>query len=253
MRKLICIIIGSISVCCLPGSHRFSRSNEFSQPQTSTEEPRFTPPPGEETAEVKGLIDKAQASLAGGRTSPINLLTDPAFMMAHEWPRFRKLIRQYAKTNQITIVVPEEPGEPLVVSGNIRNKQGEPIKDALIYIYQTSSKGWYSDKAPHISGTAGDEKSARLFGYLTTNQNGQYEFRTIRPVGYPRSSLPAHIHIEIEVAGKDPRRFVSEILFADDPRLTKEMRERALREGLFVFEVKRDTNGVQHVNADFQI
>ena len=41
-------------------------------PQT---EPRFTQPPGEETPEIRNLIDKAQVSLASGRTSPTNLLT----------------------------------------------------------------------------------------------------------------------------------------------------------------------------------
>ena len=100
---------------------------------------------------------------------------------------------------------------------------------------------------------AGDEKYARLFGYLTTNQNGQYEFRTIRPAGYPRSNLPSHIHIEIEIAGVEPRTFISEIQFEDDPRLTKEMRDRALRERLSIFPVKRAANGVQRVDADFRI
>lgn len=100
---------------------------------------------------------------------------------------------------------------------------------------------------------AGDEKYARLFGYLTTNQDGHYEFRTIRPAGYPRSSLPAHIHIEIKVAGNKPRAFISEILFEDDPRLTKEMRDRASRERLFIFPVEREPGGVLRVKADFQI
>ena len=58
--------------------------------QTSTVEPRFTPPPAEETSEIRELIDKAQASVASGGTDPIQLLTDPAYMKAHEWPRFRK-------------------------------------------------------------------------------------------------------------------------------------------------------------------
>ena len=253
MRELSYIIIYSVSLLCLFGSPSIRRQSAFGQTQTSVEEPRFTPPPGEETSDIRNLIDKAQASLAGGRISPTNLLTDPAYMRAHEWPRFRKLIRQYTKTNQTVIVTPQEPGEPLVVRGNIRNKQGEPIKNALIYVYQTSSKGWYSDKAPHISGMAGDERYARLFGYLTTNQNGQYEFRTIRPAGYPRSELPAHIHIEIEVAGTEPRTFISEIQFEDDARLTKEMRDRSSRERLSIFPVKRGDNGVQRVDANFRI
>jgi len=141
----------------------------------------------------------------------------------------------------------------MVVSGTIRNQQGEPLKGALIYAYQTSAKGWYSDKAPHISGMAGDEKYARLFGYLTTDQDGQYELRTIRPAGYPNSNLPAHIHLEIEAGGQEHRPLISEIQFDDDPRLTPEMRERSRRERLLIFPVARDAHGSQRVKADFRI
>jgi protocatechuate 3,4-dioxygenase beta subunit len=174
-------------------------------------------------------------------------------MAAHEWPRFRRLIRDNATAGQTTIVTPQEPGEAMVVSGTLRNTSGTPIANALIYVYQTSAKGWYSDKAPHIAAIAGDEKHARLFGYFRTNKQGEYEFRTIRPGGYPRSTLPAHIHIEIEIPKPGSRVFISEIQFEDDPRLTKELRERSSRERLFIFPVKREGSNVQRVQADFAI
>ena len=47
--------------------------------------------------------------------------------------------------------------------------------------------------------------------------------------------------------------FISEILFADDPRLTSDVRERSLREGLVIFPVTRATNGEWRVQGDFQI
>lgn len=240
-----------LAACAAPSTNR---NSAFAISQSSvTNEPRFIPPPGVETSEVKKLIDKAEASFTGGDPSTSSLLTNPEYMPAHEWPRFRQLIRAHAKANQLTIVTAQEPGDPLVVTGTIRDKQGTPLKDALIYIYQTSGKGWYSDKAPHISGNSGDQKHARLFGYLNTNQNGQYEFRTIRPAGYPNSNLPAHIHIEIAVPGDQPHTFISEILFADDPRLTSDVRERSLREGLVIFPVTRATNGEWRVQANFQV
>jgi protocatechuate 3,4-dioxygenase beta subunit len=250
MRKHICLIACSVLFLSLCNGPSTNSQNALGQPQT--EEPRFTPSPGEETTAIKNLIDKAQLAVESGRATPTNLLTDPAYMPAHEWPRFRKLMREHAKTNQTILVSPQEPGEQLIVTGQIRDQQGRPMSGALIYVYQTSAKGWYSDKAPHISGMAGDEKYARLFSYLTTNQDGQYEIRTIRPAGYPRSDLPAHIHIEIRAAGNERPGLISEILFDDDPRLTKQMRARALREKLFIFLVKRDSNGMQRVKADFQ-
>jgi protocatechuate 3,4-dioxygenase, beta subunit len=231
---------------------------------TASSEPRFTPPPGEETPAIKSLIDRAGVSLAENKTTSSTLLTNPEYMSAHEWPRFRKLIREHAQTNQVTMVTSQEPGDALVVKGTIRDSRGGPIKGALVYVYQTSAKGWYSDKAPHISGNSGDEKYARLFGYLTTNTDGQYEIRTIRPAGYPRSNLPAHIHIEIEfrepakttanaAVDNERRTLISEIQFEDDPRLTAEMRSRSARDGSRIFPVTRSADGVQHVKADFQV
>jgi protocatechuate 3,4-dioxygenase beta subunit len=258
MERYIYIIACSVWLLAGCANHPANQNAAIAQSQTPgqtsvADEPRFTPPPGVETPEVKKLIDKAQASLGGEENNSSLLLANPEYMPAHEWPRFRQLIRANAKAKQLTIVTPQEPGEPLVVTGTIRGQKGAPLKGALIYVYQTSAKGWYSDKAPHISGNSGDEKYARLFGYLNIDQNGQYEFRTIRPAGYPRSTLPAHIHIEIEASGNEPRSFISEILFADDPRLTAEARERSLREGLFIFPVTRAANGDWHVQADFQI
>lgn len=254
VRRFICLITYSLLFISLCNGPSTNRHNVFGQAQTTpTEEPRFTPPPGEETAEIRNLIDKAQLSLENGKATTTSLLTDPASMAAHGFRRFRKLIRDHAKTNQTILVSPQEPGESLIVTGVIRDQQSRPIKGALVYVYQTSAKGWYSDKAPHISGMSGDEKYARLFAYLTTDQDGQYELRTIRPAGYPNSNLPAHIHIEIKAPGNERFALISEILFDDDPRLTKEMRDRALREKLFVFPVQREAKGVQRVKADFKL
>jgi hypothetical protein len=90
----------------------------------SADEPRFTPPPGEETAAIKNLIDKAEGSLAKEGTTATALLTSADYMPAHEWPRFRKLIRDHAKGQQLTIVTPQEPGASLVVTGTVRNQRG---------------------------------------------------------------------------------------------------------------------------------
>jgi len=221
-------------------------------PSASTNEPRLTPPPGEETPEIKTLIDKAQNALASGTLTTTDVLVDPTYMPVHEWTRFRNVIRTYATAKQLVIVTPNEPGDPLIVSGTISNQQFEPIKDALVYVYHTSAKGWYSDKAPHVSGQSGDERHARLFGYLTTDAAGRYEFRTIRPAGYPNSNLPAHIHIEIEAKGNERRTLISEIRFEDDPRLSDELREASRRERFLVVPVKRGA-GVNRVEANFQL
>jgi protocatechuate 3,4-dioxygenase beta subunit len=257
MRKLFYFLICTACLLLALLAPPLCMARALALTQTpSADEPRFTPPPGAETAAIKDLIDKAEGSLANPKITASALLTSPDYMPAHEWPRFRKLIRDHAKVHQLTIVTPQEPGASLIVTGAVRNQRGEAIEGALIYFYQTSAKGWYSDKAPHISGNSGDEKHARLFGYVRTNAEGQYELRTIRPAGYPRSNLPAHIHVEIETrdaeSGDNGRHtLITEIQFEDDPRQTSEMRERGSREKALLVSVTRDASGTQRVRADF--
>src|SRR5882762_3270823 len=102
-----------LAACATPST---SQNSAFAVSQTSAaNEPRFTPPPGVETPEVKKLIDKAEASFTSGDTTTSSLLTNPEYMPAHEWPRFRALIRAHAMANQLTVVSAQEPGDPLVV------------------------------------------------------------------------------------------------------------------------------------------
>lgn len=212
--------------------------------------PRFTPPPGEETPEIRGLIDRAKAALGLGR--PVSeVLGAESFMPAHAYPRFRALIREKAPTGTVTLVSTTEPGPRLRVRGTVSDTDGRPLPGALLYVYQTSAKGWYSDKAAHISG--GDNRHARLFAYLRTDAAGRYEIQTIRPAGYPESNLPAHIHVRIEAAGESPQTHVTEIRFDDDPRLTPRLRERSRQEGVPVVTVKREAGGTQSVVADFEL
>jgi protocatechuate 3,4-dioxygenase beta subunit len=212
---------------------------------------KFTPAPGDETAEAKKRIDEAEATLRAGK-STTEILTDPSFLPAHEWPRFRKLIRQSALSSRATLVTPTEPGMRMVVVGRVVDRAGQPMRGALIYVYHTSAKGWYSDRAAHFAAHEGDRRHARLFGYMRTDADGRYELHTIRPAGYPDADLPAHIHVEIEPPDSPSSALVTEIQFDDDPRLTPEWRRRSRQEGFQIAKVHEDAGGAQRVEVEFR-
>jgi protocatechuate 3,4-dioxygenase beta subunit len=213
---------------------------------------RFTEPPDKETDAVQKLIDQADAALRSGK-STTSILTNASFLSAHELPRFRRLIRLSAQSVPITIVTPIEPGEPLVVTGQVVDVDDRPVKQAIMYFYQTSAKGWYADRAAHYSAHEGDRKHARLFGYLKTDDEGGFELRTIRPVGYPDTDLPAHIHVELERTKKGAGSFVTEIQFDDDPRLTAEWRKRSQQEGFVIGKVKTGSEKRQRVQVELKM
>src|SRR6185503_355797 len=73
------------------------------------------------------------------------------------------------------IVGENEPGQPLIVSGTIYSPDGsKPLEGINLYVYQTDATGRYST-------SGGDTRNTRIHGEMTTNAQGRYEFRTIRP------------------------------------------------------------------------
>src|SRR4030095_14267893 len=107
------------------------------------------------------------------------VLADPARLDLHEWPRFRDAIRQNPARGTLMMVTPDEPGPRLVVTGSVRTADGKPAAGALLYLYQTSARGWYSDRAAHYRANSGDTRHARLFGYVRTGDDGRDAVRTI--------------------------------------------------------------------------
>lgn len=178
------------------------------------------------------LLVKITTKLSRSETTISALLSDSTLNSLHSLIAFREIIRQNARAEKITIVNGSEPGDKITVSGIVLDKVGNKMSDKLIYIYQTSSEGWYSDTAPHILQMEGDRKHARLFGYLRSDKDGRFQFSTIKPKGYPNSSLPAHIHIEISLA--QGKNLITELLFDDDPRLIPEIRARAIQEKFII-------------------
>lgn len=171
------------------------------------------------------LADAAKA--LGQGTSVSTILTDPNYMSLHPDKEFRELIKKYADTSAVNISPADEPGKKIRIIVSVKNDSGEPVKNALVYFYQTDAKGWYAARSPHVGGNEGDMRQARLFGYGRTGEAGQLEIHTIKPSGYPQSDLPAHIHIHFERDGY--RSYVTELLFDDDERLIGNVREQSIR------------------------
>lgn len=204
---------------------------------------QFVPPPGEEAQEIAAAINQVIEALKSARATPSAILSDSKYMPLHAWPRFRQAIRDHATREVLTIVTSEESGTRLTLKGSVVDQGDNPLAGARVYVYQTSAKGWYSDQAAHVSGNSGDQRHARLFGYVIADPQGKFEVKTIRPAGYPQSTLPAHIHVEIKSGMEDNRALITEVQFSDDPRLTPEARQRSERERFLICDVKRSEGG----------
>src|SRR4026208_2027688 len=130
------------------------------------------------------------------------------------------------------ITAPHEPRHKIRVICKGKKDAGKVIPGALVYLYQTDAKGWYAADAPHVQMNEGDMRHARLFGYVKTNEQGKFELHTVKPSGYPKSDLPAHIHVHVTADGYGA--YVNEFLFDDDERLVGEIRANARRNNFII-------------------
>ena len=187
---------------------------------------------GQDRAGVIAGIDKA---LFEKRKTISEVLTDTGLMYLHSLTPFREVIKKNANAQEITIVTPVEPGVKIVVNGTVTDKTGKPLNNLLIYFYHTSDKGWYADTGVHILEREGDHRHARLFGYVKTDPQGKFTIHTIRPNGYPKSDLAAHIHIQVWKEDGTPLLGIpGELQFADDIRMTEARKKKSIEEGFLI-------------------
>jgi protocatechuate 3,4-dioxygenase beta subunit len=144
---------------------------------------------------------------------------------------------------------PDEPGEPMVLSGVVRTPDGSPAPGIIVYAYQTNAAGTYpTDDARR--GTAA-YRHGRLRGFARTDASGSYRFESIRPAGYPGTPIPQHIHLHVIEPGRCTY-WIDDVVFDDDPRLTDEQRRAHDhgRGGPGVAHPRRDANGTWLVRRD---
>ena len=142
----------------------------------------------------------------GGRRTPEQIL-GPFYPM--------KTLGQNADLTR----VPGRPGraEGLVlnVMGRVLNLKGEPVRNAQVEIWQANAHGRYTHPSDHNSAPL--DPNFEGSAILTTDHDGRYRFKTIKPAAYPAGPnrmRPAHIHFQ--VTGRQDR-LVTQMYFEGDP------------------------------------
>jgi protocatechuate 3,4-dioxygenase beta subunit len=90
-------------------------------------------------------------------------------------------------------------GEVTYLGGRILDARGNPLRNALVEIWQVDNNGVYI----HSKDARHDLHDTLFQGYgrFLTGSNGEYGFRTIKPVKYPGRA--PHIHFKVGRAGKE--------------------------------------------------
>jgi catechol 1,2-dioxygenase len=118
-------------------------------------------------------------------------------------------------------------GEPTLVSGRVLDTQGNPIAGATLDIWQTNDDGFYDVQQK------GTQPDYNLRGLFTSDADGCYAFRTVKPRHYPipadgpvgrllgdlgrHPNRAAHLHFIVTAPGYD--QVITHIFTPDCPYL----------------------------------
>ena len=124
-------------------------------------------------------------------------------------------------------------GEITWLSGRILDARGEPIRNAMVEIWQCDNNGAYL----HAKTSNREKRDGNFqgFGRFLTGSNGGYLFRTIKPVPYP-GRCP-HIHYMVKMKGRE--KFVTQCYIDGHPAnatdgVLKRMTDAKQRQALMV-------------------
>ncbi len=92
-------------------------------------------------------------------------------------------------------------GEVTHLTGRILGPTGEPVRNALVEIWQCDAKGVYLHTADSGKKQDTQDRNFQGFGRFLTGSTGEYYFRTIKPVPFPGRT--PHIHFKIKQGGKE--------------------------------------------------
>jgi protocatechuate 3,4-dioxygenase beta subunit len=99
-------------------------------------------------------------------------------------------------------------GTPTHVLGRLLDPEGRPVRGARIEIWQCDAFGRYH----HPREGGGADPAFQGFGAATSNAEGAWRFRTIRPVAYPGRA--PHIHFAVFAPGGE--RFTTQMYVAGE-------------------------------------
>src|SRR5262249_6797737 len=128
------------------------------------------------------------------------------------------------------IVRSPTPGPALFVTARVRDTAGRPIEGAEVDVWHSSPEGFYEQQDPK-------QADMNLRGKFTTDADGAFGFRSVKPAGYPipidgpagafvratkrHHYRPAHLHFLIYKPGF--KTLISQIYVKDDERLASDV------------------------------
>ena len=125
-------------------------------------------------------------------------------------------------------------GERLIITGKVMDNRCQPIKGAILDIWQANSTGEY------------DNEGFTLRGKVKTNNDGTYLIDTIIPNEYAAGDITRPGHVHLKVSAPNQPILTTQLYFEGDPYLS------GLEDKSLILKLT-DENGTKKANFDFVI
>ena len=105
-------------------------------------------------------------------------------------------------------------GDVIYVTGRVLDRDGRGVPNATVEIWQANAHG--RSAHPRDVNTAPLDPNFQGYARLTTDAEGRYRFKSIKPGAYPMNPMnpvavrPPHIHFDVEAKG---RHLVTQMYF----------------------------------------
>ena len=143
------------------------------------------------TLNRRHLLKMSAAVGVLGAFSPIHgVLAQTVLKRTHGpdvWPRFTPVMKVPDQSGDLTRVrdgLGRAKGPVLNVMGRVLNPAGEPVGGARVEIWQANAGRALRASRRHRSSPPLDA-NFEGFGVVTTDAEGRYRFKTIKPAAYP--------------------------------------------------------------------
>ena len=125
-------------------------------------------------------------------------------------------------------------GERLIITGKVMDMRCQPLKDAILDVWQANSTGEY------------DNEGFTLRGKVKTNNDGTYLIDTIVPREYATGDITRPGHIHLKVGAPNQPTLTTQLYFEGEPYLS-DLEDKSL-----VMKLTEE-NGTKKANFDFVI
>jgi protocatechuate 3,4-dioxygenase beta subunit len=126
-------------------------------------------------------------------------------------------------------------GEITHLSGRLLDAKGDPIRNAVIEIWQVDHTGTYLRE--RARNPRPFDANFQGFGRFLTSSTGEYYFRTVKPVAYTNRPAP-HVHFAVKMKGRE--KWTTQLFVKGNPGNARDGLYRSI-----------DSKAVEAVTVDF--